>query len=245
MHLLRFPDRERPPVTELRVLAVALIALLAWEVAGLDLFVTRLYGDAGGFALRDSWLARSVLHDTARWISAACVAATACHALRPPGTGPSRAQKAYWSMVVVLTLALIPLLKRLTATSCPWDLAEFGGIAAYVPHWRLGVGDGGPGHCFPAGHPVSAFAFLGLYYLWRASHPRAARILLILVLCAGGLLGWAQVARGAHFASHALWSAWFAAAGAVAGRYFEPRWRGFDAAAPSGVARAWRALVAR
>lgn len=219
-------------------LAVALIALLAWEVSGLDLTVARLYGDAGGFALRDSWLARSVLHDGARWVSAACLAAMACDVLRCPDAGPSRAQKAWWAMVVVLTLALIPLLKRLTATSCPWDLAEFGGVAAYVPHWRLGAVDGGPGHCFPAGHPVAAFAFVGLYYLWCASHPRAARALLIVVLCAGALLSGAQVVRGAHFASHALWSAWLAAAGAIAGRYFEPRWRRYDAAAPSGVARA-------
>lgn len=245
MRLRRCPERERPLATELCVLAIALVALLAWEVSGLDLSLAYLYGDARGFALRDWWLARSALHDAARWISAACVVGMACDALRSPGAGPSRAQKSYWLMVVVLTLVLIPLLKRITATSCPWDLVEFGGVATYVPHWRLGISDGGPGHCFPAGHPVSAFAFLGLYYLWHASRPRLARTLLILILFAGALLSWAQMVRGAHFASHALWSAWLAGAGAVAGRYFEPRWRRVGAEAPPSAARDDRALVAR
>lgn len=236
MHLRRFPDGRRA----LGLLAAALVALLAWDLSGLDLSVARLYGDAAGFALRDGWLARSVLHDAARWISAACLVGMACDVLRSPGSGPSRGQRAYWLMVVVLTLVLIPLLKRITTTSCPWDLAEFGGVAAYVPHWRAGIGDGGPGHCFPAGHPVSAFAFVGLYYLWHASRPRLASILLFVALCAGALLSWAQMARGAHFASHALWSAWLAAAGAVAGRYFEPRWRNVGADAPPGGSRVGR-----
>lgn len=240
MQLPRHPDQDRSAVTELRLLALTLIALLAWEAAGLDLTVARLLGDATGFALRDAWLTRTVLHDAARWISAACVAALACDLLRSPEAGPSRMRRAYWFAVILLTLALIPLLKRITATSCPWDLVEFGGVAAYVPHWRLDVGDGGPGHCFPAGHPVSAFAFVGLYYLWRDSRPRRARWLLILALSAGGLLSGAQIARGAHFTSHALWSAWLAGVGAVAGRYFEPRWRRVGPA-PQTDAKRWMA----
>lgn len=220
-----FPDGRRRPLAAIGALAAALVALLAWEASGLDLALIRMYGDAGGFAARDAWMTRWVLHEAARWISAACVAALVYDVLRAPRAGALRAQKAYWLAVVLATLVAIPLLKRLTATSCPWDLIEFGGVAAYVPHWRLGIADGGPGHCFPAGHPVAAFAFVGVYYRWRASHPRLAVALLALVLSAGALLGWAQMARGAHFASHVLWSAWLAAAVAVTARRFEPRWR--------------------
>lgn len=234
-----FPDRRRP-LADVCVLAVALLALLAWEASGLDLALIRMVGDAGGFAARDAWIARSLLHDAVRWISAACVVALACDVLRASQTGAPRAQKAYWLAIVLATLVAIPLLKRLTATSCPWDLAEFGGVAAYVPHWRFGITDGGPGHCFPAGHPVAAFAFVGLYYRWRASRPRLARLLLALVLCTGAMLGWAQMARGAHFASHTLWSAWLAAAMAVAARCVEPRWR-----APEDAPRREELLPAR
>ena len=49
----------------------------------------------------------------------------------------------------VACAALIPLIKRLSATSCPWSLAEFGGsVVQFVPHWVRGVTDGGPdGEC--------------------------------------------------------------------------------------------------
>jgi membrane-associated PAP2 superfamily phosphatase len=109
---------------------------------------------------------------------------------------------------VAAVLLLVPTIKQMTATSCPWDLAEFGGVAAYVPHWRLGVYDGEPGHCFPSGHVVAAFAFLPLYFDWRSQRPRLARLSLALVCAAGALYGWAQLARGAHYVSHTLWSAW-------------------------------------
>jgi hypothetical protein len=68
--------------------------------------------------------------------------------------------------------------------------------------------DGGPGHCFPSGHAVAAFAFLPLYFQWRSERPRVAVALLAWVLGLGLLFGWAQLARGAHFPSHTLWSAW-------------------------------------
>lgn len=214
------------------MLLATLAALIAWEALGLDLTLSGFFGDAGGFAARDAWWARAVLHDTARWVSAACVAALVGEALLSPETGAARARKIYWMAVVLVTLVAIPLLKRVTATSCPWDLGAFGGVAAYVPHWRLGVTDGGPGHCFPAGHPVAAFAFVGLYYRWRPSRRLLAVGLLVLAVCSGALLGWSQMARGAHFASHVLWSAWLAAAIAVGARHFEPD---FDAAASKRI----------
>jgi membrane-associated PAP2 superfamily phosphatase len=55
---------------------------------------------------------------------------------------------------------------------------------------------------------VAAFAFVAIYFDHRAHRPRAARWWLAGVCIAGVLFGWAQLARGAHFASHTLWSAW-------------------------------------
>jgi membrane-associated PAP2 superfamily phosphatase len=109
---------------------------------------------------------------------------------------------------VLLNLATVPALKRTATTSCPWDLAQFGGSARYVPHWDWGVLDLGPGHCFPSGHAVAGFAFLALYFAWRAHHPRRARGLLWTALATGLAFGAAQVLRGAHYVSHVAWSAW-------------------------------------
>ena len=109
----------------------------------------------------------------------------------------------------LLCLLLVPALKRLSASSCPWDLREFGGGSRLRAALAAGVHDGGPGHCFPSGHAVAAFAFLRMYFGWRGhAAARGARWCLAGVCAAGALFGWAQLARGAHFASHTLWSAW-------------------------------------
>ena len=51
-------------------LALALLALLlCWEASGLDLVVAGWYGSASGFALRDAWVTRNLLHDGGRLAS--------------------------------------------------------------------------------------------------------------------------------------------------------------------------------
>lgn len=187
---------------------LGLAALLLWEYSGRDLWLAHLYGDASGFAWRDAWATRTLLHDGGRWLSVLLLAGVALDARGTAQGAPSLRDRLYWLAVIVASLLLVPALKRFSLTSCPWDLAEFGGAAAYVPHWLPGVADGGPGHCFPSGHAVAAFAFFGLYFLWRPHRPRLARASLVATLVVGAAFGWAQLARGAHFASHTLWSAW-------------------------------------
>jgi membrane-associated PAP2 superfamily phosphatase len=136
-------------------------------------------------------------------------------AWRPLWPGPSRGQRAGWWAVMAACALAIPAIKRVSLTSCPWDLAEFGGTASTVSHWLAGVADGGPGHCFPSGHAVSAFALIGAVFLWRDHSPRLARGLFVLIVMLGTLHGLVQTARGAHFVSHTLWTAWLCAALAV------------------------------
>lgn len=190
------------------VAVAALLALLLWDACRLDLALTRWIAAPWGFPWRDSLLASRLLHDGGRALAWGALAVLAWDAWRPLAPGPSRRQRLHAVAAVLAGLVLVPLVKRFSATSCPWDLAEFGGRAAYVPHWRLGVTDGGPGHCFPSGHAVAAFAFLAVYALWRHHRPRAARWMLSAVLGLGLMFGWAQWVRGAHFASHTMWSAW-------------------------------------
>ena len=63
---------------------------------------------------------------------------------------------------------------------------------------------------------MAAFGFFGLYFLWRRHRPGVARLWLGVVLTAGLLFGGAQLARGAHYPSHTMWSAWLCWAVCVA-----------------------------
>lgn len=186
----------------------ALLLLLAWDFGNGDLAAVRWFGTAQGFAWREHWLTRCLLHDGGRWLAWVALAALVIHALRPRRGGLSRSERWRWVIVTLTCAVAVPMLKRYSTTSCPWDLWEFGGMAQHVSHWRLGVADGGDGHCFPSGHATSAFAFFGGWFMLRDSRPLAARAWLLAVLTIGLLFGWAQLARGAHYPSHTLWSAW-------------------------------------
>jgi membrane-associated PAP2 superfamily phosphatase len=68
--------------------------------------------------------------------------------------------------------------------------------------------DGGGGHCFPAGHASTGFAFIAVYFGLRQAGVLAARKYLLMAVLAGFVLGLSQQMRGAHFMSHTLWTAW-------------------------------------
>lgn len=186
----------------------ALLLILLWEWSGLDLSALRQWGDASGFAWREAWLTSKLLHEGGRMLAWVILALMVLDAWRLWLDGPSRRERVQAIAASLLAVLLVPSIKRVSSTSCPWDLAEFGGVASYVPHWQLGVLDGGSGHCFPSGHAAAGFAFFSLYLLWRGHRPGLARALLVGVLLMGLLFGWAQLARGAHYPSHSLWSAW-------------------------------------
>ena len=193
---------------DLTVAGVTLALLLLWDPRGLYLVWVRAWGDATGFAWRDHWLTSRVAHDGGRWLAGAVLAALVVNLRWPLFDGLTRAERVRWLLVTVGTLLLMPVLKKLSSTSCPYELAEFGGHALYVSHWRFGVADGGPGGCFPSGHATSAAAFFSGWFALRERHPQAARIWLGVVLALALFHGWAQMARGAHYPSHTLWSAW-------------------------------------
>jgi membrane-associated PAP2 superfamily phosphatase len=193
---------------DLVVTVGALLLLAAWDVSGADLTLSHWIAGPAGFPWRDAWLTRVVLHDGGRWLSGLVLAVLTLAVWRRSPAGPSRAARFGALGVVLLGLVVVPSLKRASATSCPWDLAEFGGTAHYVSHWQFGLADGGPGHCFPSGHAVAAFAFVALYFLWRPHQPGRARAWLAGTLVVGAVFGVAQWLRGAHYVSHVLWAAW-------------------------------------
>ena len=205
-----------PPRGDLMATSAALVALVAWDLSGADLALTRLWGNTEGFAWRHAFLTETVLHSGGRWLAGLCLAWLVWDAWRARIPGPPRAVRWRGVGLVLAGLLLVPVIKRFSQTSCPWSMAEFGGVAAYVSHWQIGASDGGPGGCFPSGHAVGAFAFFGSYVTWRHWRPRLARAMLWATLAIGALFAWAQLARGAHHLSHSLWSAWLCWALAVA-----------------------------
>jgi membrane-associated PAP2 superfamily phosphatase len=118
--------------------------------------------------------------------------------------------------VVALSAVLVPLvismLKQASVAHCPWDLARYGGTEPYLRLFDalpLGVP---AGHCLPAGHASTALWLVSLCVYWLPSRPGAARRVALLAMLLGGLVGWMQQLRGAHFLTHTLWSIWIACA---------------------------------
>ena len=167
--------------------ACALLILAASRFDGA--LIAPFYDPAGrGFPLRDAWVLAVPGHTGLKWLMVSfwllCVASG----------GALRRGAVYMAVIAAVVVAL----KYYSPVSCPWDLLEFGGR------------DPDTGRCLPAAHPVSGFALFGLYLALRGEHPRAARYALAAAWIIGLLAGAVQVARGAHFPSHVLWTAWLA-----------------------------------
>ena len=187
-----------------------LAAVVAWDAGGQDIPLARAFGSASGFPMREQWFFVQVLHEGARRLGWLLVLLLALGVWWPLGVlrrldAGGRLQMA---LSALLALAAVSMVKNLSTTSCPWDLAEFGGVARYASHWALGVVDGGGGRCFPAGHASAGFAFVGGYFALRHNAPATARWWLAAAVLAGLVLGGAQQVRGAHFMSHTLWTGW-------------------------------------
>lgn len=213
-------------------LVTTLALVLAWDFSGADRSLSAWLGGQAGFPLREATSWASQAHALGRSLSALALGLLLLDALwpHPPWahrrTERSRSMMSRFSIAALTaaTLVAVPGLKRLSASSCPWDVVDFGGQVPWVSHWVWTVTDGGPGHCFPSGHAVAAFAF----YIPALAAPgrsrRAKAVTAAAVTAAGALFGTVQMLRGAHYLSHVLWSAWLclAIAGAAAWRLDRP-----------------------
>lgn len=211
MPKLKGAQRLRMPLSDAGWTVLGLLLLLAWDSGELDLPLSRLFGNATGFAWRDHWLTAGLMHDGVRvaaWLIFGVLLLSVWWPM-PFARTLVRHERVWWAATTLACAALISLLKHASSTSCPWSLAEFGGgYAHYVSHWALGLRDGGPGRCFPSGHAATALAFLPGWFVLRGSAPRAARAWLTVTLGVGLACGWTQMMRGAHYASHSMWTAW-------------------------------------
>ena len=198
--------------TSLLVTGAWLGFIVIWEWCGTDRWAMLRLADSHGFALQNNWWLKAVFHDGLRWISTLAYAALVFSLWKPFGVLRATSSLQRIEMLVGVTVALLVInrIKFYSLTSCPWDLAQFGGVATYVSHWSWGVGDGGPGRCFPGGHASAGYSFFALAMPGLFSDSPAARQtgkrLFVAVFLFGLICGASQVLRGAHYPSHGLWT---------------------------------------
>jgi membrane-associated PAP2 superfamily phosphatase len=190
------------------LLALIFIEALEWDHP-MALALIR----GGAFPLKTSFVFQSVLHDWAKLVNWLLLGALISTWLRPWGIFRQvpRVRLGFAVLGFIACISVVALLKSQSDVSCPWDLREAGGQAVHVEHWMpwhtVPQTDGGPGKCFPGGHASGGFAWFALYFALLGLDERRARQVLWFALCWGCVLGLAQQLRGAHYFSHAPWSA--------------------------------------
>jgi membrane-associated PAP2 superfamily phosphatase len=120
---------------------------------------------------------------------------------------PLRRTCSFLIVAMTLSVGLVGLLKQLTNIDCPWDLEEFGGSFPYVTLFGERPDVLRAAHCFPAAHASSGFALVACYFVLREYARRWAVWALWASMLIGTAFGVAQQARGAHFLSHDVFSA--------------------------------------
>lgn len=208
------------------------LALCAWLAAAapvifwlgratdIDLLLADAVYDAATrtFPWRHAWLAETFNHTILKGLltlaGGGFILAATVDALRPRAA--RLALDRLRLRVVGLSALLVPLvistLKQASAAHCPWDLVRYGGSEPYLRLFEALPPGVQAGHCLPAGHASSALWLVSLCVYWLPSRPGPARRAALGTLLLGGLVGWMQQLRGAHFLTHTLWSVWLACA---------------------------------
>ncbi len=124
----------------------------------------------------------------------------------------------YQAPTLMLTLTMLigsgivvhMLLKETWGRPRPVQIVEFGGTKAFRAYHQPDFSEGTiPSRSFPSGHVSCGFYFLALSLLGRRHRNRLLFWSgIILALGLGIPLSWARIARGGHFLSDAVLTAW-------------------------------------
>jgi membrane-associated PAP2 superfamily phosphatase len=206
-------------------------AVILWigTFTDLDLRIADAMYDSGthSFPWRHAWLMEVFGHSIVKTVLTVVGVALIALCLGEPLLR-KRYLTAWWRLRLRFLggcAVLIPLttsmLKQSSKSHCPWDLERYGGSQHYyrlldhIPAWV------DAGKCLPGGHASTALWLVGIAAFWLPHRPRAALVAAALSLFAGGVLGWMQQMRGAHFLTHTLWSIWIACAITFAMMWFQ------------------------
>lgn len=201
-------------VSHLWLPTLAFVAAFAGlEHSRFDVAVTGSFYDPAirDFPAREGWWAKELVHEYGRALIIGVIIAAAIAWLASrlsPALAPLRRPATYVLAVYAVVNMATFAGQQLTNVQCPWKLAMFGGDRPYVRLLEPRRPRVHAGHCFPGRHSSGGYALFAFYFLWRHSHPSAARAALAGALTLGSVFALAQWMRGAHFPSHDLWSAW-------------------------------------
>ena len=156
-----------------------LLGLVALEGTSIDLALARMSYDPllGTFPLREHFLTTRVAHDGVKAVAVLVFAWILASVWRPIGllSQLDRPRRVHLFVAVATCLVVVAALKRGSALHCPWGLLEFGGSHPYLRLFETVPEGWQRGSCFPAGHALSAFAYIGGYFAWRDVDRRIAR----------------------------------------------------------------------
>lgn len=189
--------------------ALMLVPLLGF---GLDLSLSALFYTPGkGFTLWHDWLLEKVLHDWVKELTRAVVlllALAALASLAMERLRPLRRLLWFVLLTALMAAAAVTAVKHTSLQTCPVGITLFGGMEPYFSLFDPVPAGVRSGQCWPGGHAASAFSFFPLVFAARQlGRPMLARGLFWLVMLFGLVLTMVQVARGAHFFSHQVWTA--------------------------------------
>lgn len=201
-------------ITNLVGLALAALCLMWLSRNGaVDFRLAQSFFDPStqSFPLKETPLLSIVGHTALKWF--ALTIWLACLLLAIASSWVPRLRS--WRRPLVLFVLMagcsslaVAFLKASSPHSCPWDLAAFGGDAQWFPLFGPLSELPGPGRCWPGGHASGGFALVAGYFALRTSRRHWARWSLAIGLGLGAFMSAVQMARGAHFLSHNLWTLW-------------------------------------
>ncbi|KIQ96535.1 phosphatase PAP2 family protein [Lysobacter sp. A03] len=192
------------------LVATAAASVVLIGAHGDFLLADLLYTAQGNaWALRDSWITTTLVHEAGKAVSAAAwlgALIASLWSLVDPRLSHWRRPLGYLAFATLAGSVAVSLLKAGSGMDCPWDLQRYGGLQPFVGLFESRPHSMGHASCFPAGHASAGYAWVTLYFFFRAVQPRLRWAGLALALAAGALFGISQQLRGAHFLSHDVWT---------------------------------------
>ena len=249
------PPRLGPWSYALGPLAAFALVVGLFEATSIDLELAERFYDraTGRWIWGQTFWANELIHDAGRYliflvgVTALAIWAVSFGVRR---VRPLRRAAGFVVLTIGLATGTVAVLKRDTVVGCPWDLRLFGGERPYVRLFDQPPAGLERGGCFPGGHSSGGFSLLAFYFVLRERHRRRAWAALGVGLCTGLVFAFGQWARGAHFLSHDVWSAficWYVALGLYALVFRGRLWGSATASGvPAAAARSgWAGLAAR
>ncbi|MEX0942108.1 MAG: phosphatase PAP2 family protein [Pseudomonadales bacterium] len=163
----------------------------------LDESVSRLFYDetSASFRFQHHFVLQDLLHEGARILVFGF--AFGVLAAIPLARGRTRRALIFTLVSMVVSSAVVALVKHHSTPYCPYELLRFGGTAS------------GSGQCWPSGHASVGFSLFAVFFALRWLGSSWANASFWFALLAGLVLTFSQTIRGMHFISHGVYTGLF------------------------------------